>query len=194
MCPAHQLAEEESSAPCLLYFGCRIKGQWAKEPTALPCRLAGHHWADPTFFPPQPPNSPAFPEYVCLPFSFFSSLCLSSLFNPVRPSYSVKAPILTLQSNPLLLPLFSASPLQNNRPKPSALLWNVPRLFPSTLWVAFGRCVYIYSHTNKAWEGACKAHRSIITENEAIFSLSNWPCPSLPYWPCLMSLVLAAFL
>ena len=60
--------------------------------------------------------------------------------------------------------------------------------------VAFQHCLCIHSHANKVWEETRKAHRSIITENEVIFSLSNWPCPSLPCWPCLMSLVLVAFL
>lgn len=79
---------------------------------------------------------------VCLlAFSSFSLLCL-----PVRPSHSVKAPFPALQSNPLLLPLFLASPFQNTRPKPSAPLWNVPRLFPSMLWVAFWCCMYIQSY------------------------------------------------
>lgn len=192
---ADQLAEE-SSVPCPFHFGCWKKTSEQTSPELCSAEMLSTTGLIPLRVPAHPPNSSAFPEYVCLPFSFFSLLCLSSWFNPVRPSLSVKALFLTLQSNPLLLPLFLASPFQNNRPKPSAPLRNVPRLFPSTLGVAFRCCmyIYIYSHTNKAWEESYKAHTSIITENEVIFSLSNWPCPSLPYWPCLISLVLAAFL
>lgn len=124
---------------------------WPLEKKTPVSRLA-HSSALQTCWPPQ--ASPmlwptASSKQVCisrvclLAFSFFSLLCLSCWFNPVRPSHSVKAPFPALQSNPLLLPLFLASPFQNNRPKPSAPLWNVPRLFPSLLWVAFRCCLNI---------------------------------------------------
>ena len=116
MCPAHQLAKE-SSVPCLFYSGWIKPVSKGAHSSALQTWWTQLGWSHSA--PPHPPKDAAFPEYVCLLFSFFSSLCLLSWFNPVRPSHSVKAPILTLQSNPLLLPLFSASPFQNNRPKPS---------------------------------------------------------------------------
>lgn len=72
--PADQLAGEVSSVPSPFNLGCLKK---TREPASP--ELCSVEMLSPTrLVPPQPPDHGAFPEYVCLPFSFFSSLCLSS--------------------------------------------------------------------------------------------------------------------
>lgn len=164
------------------------KDQWANKPTALLCR-----YAEPRLSRLLLQTAPHFQSmfacrllsFPCCVFRLDLTLCVCHILSKHRSSPCHLTPFCYHCSQP--------PPFKVIDPSPQPLCWTLQG-FPSTHCVRHSDALCSYSHTNKAWEEACTSCRSIITENEVIFPLSNWPCPSLPRWPCLMSLVLAGFL